>query len=223
MSTKKKNELVTTNTNQINGGSLAESCVKFDAKINTSDLVDAVVFQSEEYLLQEKKSLEDLQTELNKKKTDTNNKFHKLIKEIEKKYVNKEVDAFIKVLNNFTGEKYKVIYDCSLTTQYKFNVTASICTNGRNDYYSRNFHKKFSNVTCPNELVNLRKEVNKLSKDYEKSVQDLTKVSLEIKEIPQLKKRVKTALVKNKMKNVADGKQILASLEQAVLNAASGK
>lgn len=199
-------------TNTINPISLnPESSVKFDAKISTSDLIEAVLFEREEFLTNSLNSLEKEYKKLCEQQIDIEKKeviiTDKIIKLIPAKY-----NALLKNLEKFCGEKINIEREISNTTNTKIRIVTSM--------WNKNI--SINNTTeesIPKDLLEINKQLNILRTKISKNRDNMDNISNLMKQLPMIKKKIKTEFIKNVIRgDNLSAKDMLAKLKDAVLS-----
>lgn len=207
----KKNELVVKKNADL---VVPQPSVDFSAKLTTNDLVDSIVLESEEHYLAERKRLVAEANKLCEDHAKCVIYNNELLLKHANSYSNKEVNNLMAVLAAFTGKKYTLAYRTEYTPKKTLNIWTEIAP--KNDRYYSRIEKKIVEK-APQNLIDSDKAVSDCVKAMEQNRQNQEKVNDALKELPQLKKRVRATLVKNKMASLSDGKKIMDSLTKVVL------
>lgn len=204
-----------------------QELVKVDIKVNTSDMVDAMVFDSEELLRKERKDLLATREDLGTEYTKLDEKRAKLLVKQEKEFSDKKISALAKSMTDFLGKTVSIICNANIrnnssSKKQELEMSVSLCSKETRRYYDGDVtHLSKTLVTeLPKELSEVIKEMEKNRKDYTKNIELVNKVDDSIKELPHLKKRVKSTIVKNKVRQVKDGEQLIKAIESAIIEAA---
>lgn len=216
-----KQELIT----QSAGLPAPAELVKVDIKVNTSDMVDAMVFDSEEHLRSEKKRIDKDNTELLAERGKLLEKHLKLIDKFAKDYEDKKANALLKSISEFVGKQGMIEKSARQETNTKnrtyLKLDIAICAKeaSRRYYSPETYCSKTIEVDLPKDLEQINKDLDKIAKTLEKNNAEMVKLDESIKELPHLKKRVKATMIKNKVRTVKDGEQLMKAIESAIIEA----
>lgn len=179
-----------------------DSGVRFEGKINTNDLIDAVLYEKEELLRLKENQINEEIHKIETKLDNLSSEIDKMVENIGKNFNTKKYDSLIKQLNEFnTKNKFKIIVsDSYIDKKDKLNIILCI------EYINRNGNRysagdtlltKYENIDIPKNLNNLIKERYNLNKKNNNLKKDLEECKQEIKNLPNLKKKIKAEFVKS--------------------------
>lgn len=203
-------ELITNTTNPI--ALSTESCVKFDGKISTSDLIEAVLFETEENLSNSLNALESQYKNLLKQEITLVEQKEKIYERINKQYY-KKYNSLIKQLELFYSSKVEVsseIIRSSSKTSMEIDITI---------YNSKVDLSKRVKENMPKDLSENMKQINILKKNISENLEKIDNISDCIKRLPMVKKKIKTEFIKSIIKgDNLSAKDMLQKLREAVLS-----
>lgn len=208
---KPKQELVTTVNNVVNGNSkisLENTQVRFDAKISTKDLIDAVIFQKEEELVQKKKTLDKLIEKLEEEGIELEEKLSKIIESEVKKYKNKDAEDIAKKVNDFLGVKSNKVSYYGGVNENKFCVNISI------EIQRYNVCAKWIDLDLPKTIKEAQDAKKKNTSELNKQRKILKEVNEQLSEVPRWKKRVQAGFVAKLVDGGLTGEQMLLTLRE---------
>lgn len=193
----KKQELVVFKNKKL---AINDECdIKFEAKLNHKDIIDAVIFNKEEELLQEQKRLVELQRNTREQKyaEDLDKKLTQFAKSYKNKNVVNLCDQFNKLLsekNRFNKINYEwtgdIYYDSEIENKkLDLNVRFKI-----SDCRYSQIEFKIQ-IDLPNTLVAARNLQVKYDNELKKIERDLTIINNKLKEVPRWKKQINANLV----------------------------
>lgn len=197
-----------------------QECLKFDGKFNTNDLIDAAVFDNEEALIKEKEALSKEKISLRKQHAELCKTHTKLLENISKNSKNKDAENIVKSIEKFTGKKLNLVYNATISNKSELLLGITISKRRDfNDYYDAIVSNTIKSK-LPEDISDSVKAKKECLAKITKIDSDMEDIQNEMNDLPRLKKRVKSYLVKNKIKSAKDGGEILKVLGQAIKDAA---
>lgn len=208
-----KQELITTEPKK-EVMAIDNCVVKFDGKINTTDLIESVLFEREEEieLNLQKVRIEKDKTEQKYKKDKES--ISNYIKKLQVK--DKKVETLAKLLNELTksvrrNDEFKIHYESILNEGKLYN-----CANISNRYYNIDCEMPMKIDAILKKLIDSKnkskEEFNKLIKKHNELITDKNK-------LPTLKKKIKATFVKSLIadEKIKSNKDIVEKLRSVIL------
>lgn len=195
----------------------SESTLKFDARINTSDLIETVLYEREKSYRDELSFLKEKFQNLENESQKLEKKLDEEIKKLEKNYKNKNIDSMLKILSSLnilkTNKKLFIEYEIVCFNDQYIHIYTKI----RRDKYDTIVDLTLKEQ-IPENILKTKQRQKICDKNLNETTERTQLIYNKIKELPNIKKQIKAEFVKTILKeNTLNTKDILEKLRAAII------
>jgi len=209
-----KTELIVSEETK-NSVTTTEATIKFESRITTSDLIESVIFDKEEELQKTKEELYKVYNELIKVSDISLERQKRSLRDYQSKYKNNDIEKLIKHMKKAFPDK-----SFNPEPRYGFSIQGdklTVSIEVRVAHY--NFLTKQIEVVIPNTIKKVLNTHKKDIKNKDNAWQEIAKIENKIRQLPTLKKRIKSTFVKGYFNSgIKDKRELLLKLKEDLAN-----